>query len=41
MLIEEQEELTSLVKHKMENVIELNVPLSVDIGLGDNWLEAH
>ncbi len=41
MLIEEQEELSSLIKQKMENVIDLNVPLSVDIGIGDNWLEAH
>ncbi len=30
-----------IVKSKMENAIKLKVPLIVDIGVGDNWLEAH
>ena len=38
---EEEEILTRLVKENMENAIKLNVPLVVDIGIGDNWLEAH
>ena len=30
-----------LIKAKMENVWELSVPLTVDIGWGENWAEAH
>ena len=37
----ELEELQSLIKSEMENAYELAVPLVVDLGLGDNWLEAH
>ncbi len=29
------------VRRCMEQVIELSVPLLVDIGIGDNWDEAH
>jgi DNA polymerase-1 len=35
------EELTVLVKDLMENAVELDVPLKVDTGVGDNWDEAH
>lgn len=31
----------NIVKDKMENAIKLKVPLKVDIGIGNNWLEAH
>ena len=34
-------ELKELVKNKMENAVKLNVPLVVDLGEGNNWLEAH
>ncbi|MBN2348273.1 MAG: DNA polymerase I [Bacteroidales bacterium] len=37
----ELEDLRKLVKYEMENVISLRVPLIVDIGTGNNWLEAH
>jgi DNA polymerase-1 len=37
---EELEEVKSLVRSEMENVIRLNVPLVVDIGTGDNWRDA-
>jgi DNA polymerase-1 len=33
------EEISKLVKEEMEGVIELRVPLVVDVGVGDNWLE--
>lgn len=34
---EELEEVKKLVKDKMEHVITLRVPLSVEFGSGDNW----
>jgi DNA polymerase I len=37
---EEIESLSALVKHEMESVYELKVPLTVDIGVGDNWRDA-
>ena len=41
MLDDEKDKLIPLVKGKMEQVIDLGVPLVVDIGEGENWLEAH
>ena len=37
----ELEAVSQLIKSEMENVVELPVPLIVDIGVGDNWYEAH
>jgi len=37
----ELEELTDLVKDKMANAFKLDVPLVVDAGTGQNWLQAH
>ncbi|RCL72666.1 MAG: DNA polymerase I [Flavobacteriales bacterium] len=37
----ELDALTKLVKTEMENAYKLHVPLTVDIGVGHNWLEAH
>ena len=37
---EEVEAVSRLVKHEMESVRELKVPLVVDIGVGDNWRDA-
>ncbi len=34
-------ELGEYVKAKMENVVSLDVPLIVDVGIGANWAEAH
>jgi len=35
----EQDELMALVKHEMEHAAKLSVPLVVDLGEGENWLE--
>jgi len=38
---EEKDIVYNLVKDKMENAIQLKVPLVVDINYGKNWSEAH
>ncbi|WP_430614991.1 DNA polymerase I [Flavobacterium sp. JP2137] len=38
---DELEDLKVLIKTEMENAFVLEVPLVVDLGTGDNWLEAH
>jgi len=37
----ELEGLKTLIKSEMENTYKLAVPLDVDLGVGNNWLEAH
>ena len=37
----ELDELKSLIKSEMENAYNLAVPLVVDLGIGNDWLEAH
>lgn len=37
----ELEELKPLIKSEMENAFKLKVPLDVELGVGENWLEAH
>jgi DNA polymerase I len=34
-------ELKVIIKNEMENATLLKVPLNVEIGVGENWLEAH
>jgi DNA polymerase-1 len=34
------DEASRLIRQKMEGVVDLAVPLEIDIGIGDNWLEA-
>ena len=38
---DELEMLKPLIKSEMENAFKLSIPLTVDLGQGDNWLEAH
>jgi DNA polymerase-1 len=38
---EELEKIQPMIKYEMENAFKLNVPLDVDLGSGNNWLEAH
>lgn len=37
----EVETASKLIKTEMESAIETQVPLLVEVGVGDNWLEAH
>ncbi len=37
----EIEQLSSLVRTEMEGSLDLDVPLVADVGVGDNWVEAH
>src|SRR5690606_13886291 len=39
--IDEIELATSLIKSEMESAIESKVPMVVEVGVGDNWLQAH
>ena len=39
--INEIEIAKKIIIKNMENAYKLNVPLTVDIGVGDNWLDAH
>ncbi|MBW8358321.1 MAG: DNA polymerase I [Weeksellaceae bacterium] len=39
--VEEVDTVTKLIKTEMESAFETKVPLLVEVGVGDNWLEAH
>jgi DNA polymerase-1 len=41
VLKEEKDKLEAGVKKLMNEAIELEVPMEVEVGFGDNWLEAH
>src|SRR5262245_16682631 len=38
---DEIERLTAMVRHEMSTALEVKVPIVVDVGVGDNWAEAH
>lgn len=37
----ELERVKSIIKEEMQNAVKISVPLTVEAGVGDNWLEAH
>jgi len=37
----ELETMKELIPEKMIDAIKLDIPIKVDIGVGENWLEAH
>ena len=41
VLKSEKEAFGKMAKTEMENAFDIGLPLLVDIGFGDNWLEAH
>ena len=38
---EELEIIRPIIKYEMENAFKMSVPLDVEVGTGENWLEAH
>ena len=38
---DELEKMKEIIKYEMENAVKLKVSLTVDIGVGSNWYEAH
>ncbi|MDX8394436.1 MAG: DNA polymerase I [Mariprofundales bacterium] len=35
------EDVTACVQHIMQNIVSLRIPLLVDVGIGNHWLQAH
>ncbi|MEG1199890.1 MAG: DNA polymerase, partial [Algoriella sp.] len=38
---DEVENVSELIKSTMEAAMQMDVPLIAEVGVGDNWLEAH
>jgi DNA polymerase-1 len=38
---DEVDELLPMIKNKMETAMPIKVPVVADVGIGDNWLDAH
>jgi DNA polymerase-1 len=41
LFTQEEKEVRALVEEKMTTALPMEVPIVVEIGVGDNWLEAH
>jgi DNA polymerase-1 len=41
LFMAEEKEVCALVEEKMKTAIALEVPIVVELGVGENWLEAH
>ena len=37
----EEKQVRPIIEELMKNAIPLEVPIVVEIGVGENWLEAH
>ena len=38
---DEEKDVRELVSRQMQDALPLEVPIVIDIGTGENWLEAH
>jgi DNA polymerase-1 len=38
---DELEIIRPIIKYEMENAFKMSVPLDVEVGIGENWLQAH
>ena len=38
---EEEAEVRAILEKEMVGAIQLDCPLEIEIGIGENWLEAH
>jgi DNA polymerase-1 len=41
LYVPEEQEVRALVEEKMKTAIPLDVPMVVEMGVGENWLAAH
>ena len=41
VVLKEKDIVSKVVQEHMENIHPTKVPLKVDVGFGQNWLEAH
>jgi DNA polymerase-1 len=39
--LSELEKIQPMIRHEMENAFKIDVPLVVDMGIGNDWLQAH
>ena len=37
----ELQQVKQVIEEKMKNAIPMNVPIEIEMGTGDNWLQAH